>query len=292
MKKLYEHLNLLYLISLMPLIIFGLYKNGFNLLIKNSITIFGALKPLLLLFMCIGGTLFSTLIKEIIKRKKLSLKFIETVKKVIIEGILISCILPIRSNPLIVFIIVFMVYLVFKDNKLFNRVALSSIVLFLVNMVLNLNIYENAHERLGNLNLNGVDLFVGNGVGGIYSTSIILILVALFILLKSNIYKKDIVFSSILMYVLLVGGYMMIMGTYGKIFITLFSYNTIFIFTFIAPILESSSYTIKGQKVSGILIAIITFIFLLVDMPYIGALVGIIFVGIIKQILDRAFTIK
>ena len=43
-----EKMSYIYLLSLLPLILFGFYKNGISLFIKDYVNILGMLKPLLL----------------------------------------------------------------------------------------------------------------------------------------------------------------------------------------------------------------------------------------------------
>ena len=44
-----EKMSYIYLLSLLPLILFGFYKNGISLYIKDYVNILGMLKPLLLI---------------------------------------------------------------------------------------------------------------------------------------------------------------------------------------------------------------------------------------------------
>ena len=69
-EKLTSRLYLTYILTLIPFILFGLYKNGYELYKKDYINLLESLKPLILIFMSIVGTILGILIKTHRKTKK------------------------------------------------------------------------------------------------------------------------------------------------------------------------------------------------------------------------------
>ena len=128
------------------------------------------------------------------------------------------------------------------------------------------------------------------GVGGIASTCIFLIGVSLFILSFNKIYKRDIAISSIIAFISLTLIIAIATNNYSGIFKTLFSHSILFSLVFVSPITYCSSYTTKGQVLSGILISIITVV-LSYFIPYEAVFVAILLVSLIKNIIDRIFVI-
>lgn len=289
-KVLTRRLNLIYFVTLLPLILFGLYKNGIDLYIKNYVNFTQAFKPFILIFISVSGAFIGSIIKERKTNKKIDLTYITKCKRELIESALFACILPIKSSPIIVFLISFLTFYLIKRDKI-NKPAFMYIIISVINRLLSLNIFLNAYELSNTLNYNSLDLFFGLGAGGICSTNILIISMSLLILSFNELYKRDISYSALLTYFIIVSGYKMMSGAYTEIFTMLFSYNTIFAFVYIAPIISSSAYTNKGQVLSGILIALITFALSFIT-PYTSSLVAIFIISLISNILDRIYIIK
>lgn len=289
-KVLTRRLNLLYFLTITPLILFGMYKNGIALYAKNYSSLIESLKPFILVFMSMSGAFIGSFINERKKSKKIDFSYITKCKRQLLESILFACILPIKSSPVIVFFLSFLTYLFIKKDKI-NKPAFMYIIISIINRVLSLNIFLNAYQINNTLVYDNMDLFFGLGAGGICSTSILGISMALLILSFNELYKRDISYSALITYAIIVLTYKMYLGAYTEIFTMLFSYNTIFTFVFIAPLISSSAYTTKGQVLSGILIAIITFGLTFVT-PYSSSMIAIFVVSLMSNILDRIYIIK
>lgn len=290
MKRLLnKNLNLIVCMNLILLIIFGFYKNGIFLYQKGLISLFEMFKPLLLILICISGASLGSFINEWRRQKKLNLDYLERLKSIIIESVILSCTLPLSTSPLILFIIVLCFYTVFGTIKA-NKIALLFLVVTIINRLIGINNFENVYELSTELNYNALDLFLGMGVGGIASTSIILTIISLLMLSFNRLYKKNIAFSSIVTFVMFTLIIAIFKNTYAGLLTTIFTHNILFAFVFALPDMQSSCYTTKGQILSGIIIGILTTI-ISYFLPYEGVFIAILFVSLIKNILDRIFVV-
>lgn len=280
----------MYLLAMLPLLAFGIYKNGVEVFIKGYANFWQACKPLILIFASVSGAFVGGLIREWYKTKKIDISLFDKIKGDIIEALLVVAILPIDSNAIMVFVAMLLGGLLFGKIKL-NKMALLYIIIESTNVVLGLNNFKNAYEVHTVLNLNGVDLFFGAGVGGIFATNAFLVLLASLFLSYNKLYKKEMVFTSLGVFVLLGALPKMIGGNYADIFPYIFGYNVLFILVFIAPNLYSSSYTLKGQVVSGVIIGALTVMFSKFT-PYTAALLAVVITSALKGVLDRIFVIK
>ena len=289
-RSLNTRLYLMYLIALAPLIIFGLYKNGIELYNRGVVDFIGLLQPFVILLCGVFGALLGGVLREWKRDVKFGLEMLDKIKCDIVEAVLLTAILPISSNALIVLGVTFAFSLFLSKLKL-NRIALMYIVVEGINVLLGLNNFNNAYESSTVLNYNGFDLFFGSGSGGIFSTNVLLITLGVIFLSFNKLYKKEMVYSSLFTFLILGSIPKMISGQYTEIFPYIFGHNVLFILVFIAPNLYSSSYTIKGQITSGILIGIITFV-LSFWTPYTAAILAVSITSILKGVLDRIFVVK
>lgn len=280
----------MYGIALLPLILYGLYKNGIELYQKGLVDILNMLKPFIMLFISIAGSLLGGILREASKTKKFDFSILNKCKTDIIEAILVVSILPIKTSPIIIFLTTLIFSLVLNRIKI-NRIALMYIIIESINVLCGLNSFNNAYETNTILNYDGLDLFLGLGKGGIFSTSILFITTGLIFLSFNKLYKRELVYSSIGSFLTLSLIYYTIKSAYTEILPYIFGYNILFILVFIAPNLYSSSYTVKGQIVSGFLIGILTFI-LSFFTPYTSGILGVLIVSFLSNFIDRVFVIK
>lgn len=288
-KSLNTRLELMYLIALIPLFLFGFYKNGISLYYKDYINYLNMFKPIIMLLIAVSGAIIGCLIREKTK-EKITFKTLVRCKSDILEALLVTCILPIDTSPLVVLLVTFLSTLFLKKVK-FNRIALMYILIEGINVILGLNEFRNAYEMNTVLNYNGLDLFGGLGPGGIFSTNILLIVIALVFLSFNKLYKRELVYSSLGTFLLLGIVPFMIKEQYTNIFPYIFGYNILFVLVFIGPNVCSSSYTVKGQVLSGILTGILTYAISFLT-PYTAAIIAVLLVSLASGVLDRIFVIK
>ena len=287
-KKFNKGLYFLTFICLIPLLMFGLYKNGYILYKKDYINTARAIKPLVLALMSLAGAFLGTFIRE---RKVKDIKKILNKNKIIyLEAIIISFLMPINSSPIILFIVMFVMGKWFRTFEI-NRIAVFFILIEVINKMLGLSSFLNLYEEYGEAVYNGFDLFLGFSPGGICSTSTLLILISLLVLSTNRLYKKEIPLTSIIVYSVFTIVYYMVTKNYEVIFPRLFGYNTLFTFVFVAPNLYSSSYTDKGKSLMGLLIGVITFILSFI-FPYNNAILAVLITSLFKKQIDKPFLIK
>lgn len=289
-KKLNTRLHLMYLIALVPLIAFGLYKNGIELYQKSLLGPVNMLKPLILLFMAISGAIIGGIVRESRVSKKIDREILYKCSDDIIEAMLTASILPVATSPFILSIVIF-VFSAFLNKIKFNKICTQYLIIQVINIALGLDSFSNAYIDTRVLNYDGLDLFWGLGSGGVFSTSILFMIIALVFLSFNKLYKRDIVYSGILSFLVLGIVPNMIMGHFDSIFPLIFGYNILFAIIFIAPNVTTSCYTVKGQIASGILIGILTYI-LSFFTPYMAVIIAILISSILNKVIDRVFVIK
>lgn len=284
-----KKLNLVIITCLSLLVLFGFYKNGVFLYQKKLISFVEMFRPILIVCMSISGCVLGSFLHERKKNKAIKLEFLEKLKSNIIEAILIACVLPLSTSPLLLFLLILCFYFIF-DKTNFNHITLMIIITGIINVLLGINTFENVYESTFDLHYNSLDLFLGMGVGGISSTSIFIILISLFILTFNKIYKKNVAIASIMTFTILTLLIAIITNNYTHIFKTLFSHNILFSLVFISTDIKSSCYTDKGQKLFGIIISILTVVLSYI-IPDFAVFVAILFTSLIKNVLDRIFVI-
>jgi len=286
-----KRISYMYLLSLLPLLLFGFYKNGISLYIKNYVNIFGMLRPLL--FVIIGfiiGILVNIIYEKCIKKSKDKIIDIIFSSFHPIYGILIACIISINCNILLFSLVSFIVLFIskfIKNNKI-NYVALSSLIIFLIMNIFGKFTFLNIYEASNKFNLNAIDYMFGKGSGGIFTTHIILLIVSFIFLYNIKTYKKSISISSISTFVILVVSFCIIKNDIGNIMNILFTNGILFSFIYIATDSVSSSYTSKGKVIYGILVGLFTFLLYLVN-PVLSSLGGILIASILNGVIDLKF---
>lgn len=285
-----KRIILYYFIALVPLLLYGLYKNGIMLYQKDLINLMGLFKPLLISL--IG--LFIGYGVEIINAKLFKKDMKESIYTTFygLYGVLISFIIFPNINYLNFIIITFISLLALRllNNKIdfkCNIICLVSLLLIAVSYLTKSFDYKNAYEVLG-LNISTLkSLFFGQGIGGINSTSVILIgLGYLFLGIVSN-YKAHIPLCAITSYFILLLIYYVYKGSINDAIINLFTNNFLFIMVFIAPIYKYSPITLKGKMMFGILIGVLTFVLGLFIHPAISSLIVIFVLSIFVEKIDK-----
>lgn len=289
-ENLYKELYSAYFISLIPLVLFGFYKNGIQPYQKGRIDFLNMWKPLIIIVMGILGALIGGLLREHHGEKKVDQKAFEACLGNVLEAALVVAILPLKSSPIIVFIVTFFVSLFLNKLKV-NRIAVLYIAIEGFNVLFGLNNFFNAYEESVILHYDALDIFLGFGPGGIFATCTLFVFIALLFLSFNKLYKKEMSIAGILTFLVLGIVPKMIIGDYNSIFPYIFGYNTLFILVFVASNLYSSSYTVPGQILSGILIGILTFGLSFIT-PYTAAICAILIVSLLSGVLDRIFVIK
>lgn len=193
-----------YLLCLIPLILYGIYKNGILLYTRDLISFLSIFK---IIYLLIISLLIYILVDILIFKKKeiwtLDLLFL----------MIIPLFMPQNISLFVYGISLFISFLISNvlERKIkFNKMAFCKLFIILVLVVINNYTYLNPAENLNIYSLNYWDLLWGRNIGGIASTNIILGIIILILFSVLNNYKKIIAICSISAFIiisLLVSGF-------------------------------------------------------------------------------------
>ena len=254
------------MLSFLPLLCYGIYKNGFLLYQKNLIPFYNIFNGLYLILISLGIYFLGNLI---FKRKIIP-------DYDIIYFYLIAFLIKPFPNLIIYSIslgILFILFLILNKLK-FNKLAVMKLVLMSIFYFSNDYSYANVLEQNTAYAFSYFDLLMGRCIGGFATTSIILSLVTLAILIYQKNIKKEIAFSSLLTYFIFNSIYLGITRQFS--FLNFFNANIIFALLFVAPDAQSSPNKLKKKYLYGVSIGLMSVIFSILINNYAGTYIAII----------------
>lgn len=259
-------------ISIIPLLIFGFYKNG----IKSYDGIY-ILHPLILDLI---GFASGALVSIILEKKKPLTSFYP------FYGLL-SASLVFPNTSIIVFsLICFISLFIYKKiNK--NNVNIVCVIALIV--ILISNFYETSYLNLvinSNTNLDGLDYLLGKGSAGLNASCTLLSLASYLYLSTKAFYKREIPLYSFLTYSILMVIYLSFIGDINSLFVRLLSNGTIFSLVFVSTIGTTSSYTKRGRICYALILGILVFI-LSFSFPSLAVISAIFLVSIMHKYIDK-----
>lgn len=259
-------------ISIIPLLIFGFYKNG----IKSYDGIY-ILHPLIL---DLVGFASGTLVSIILEKKKPLTSFYP------FYGLL-SASLVFPNTSIIVFgLICFISLFIYKKiNK--NNVNIVCVIALIV--ILISNFYKTSYLNLvinSNTNLDGLDYLLGKGSAGLNASCTLLSLASYLYLSTKDFYKKEIPLYSFLIYSILMVIYLSFIGDINSLFVRLLSNGTIFSLVFVSTMGTTSSYTKRGRICYALILGILMFI-LSFSFPSLAVISAIFLVSIMHKYIDK-----
>ena len=259
-------------ISIIPLLIFGFYKNG----IKGYDGIY-ILHPLIL---DLVGFASGALVSIILEKKKPLTSFYP------FYGLL-SASLVFPNTSIIVFgLICFISLFIYKKiNK--NNVNIVCVIALIV--ILISNFYETSYLNLvinSNTNLDGLDYLLGKGSAGLNASCTLLSLVSYLYLSTKDFYKKEIPLYSFLIYSILMVIYLSFIGDINSLFVRLLSNGTIFSLVFVSTMGTTSSYTHRGRIAYALILGILMFA-LSFGFPSLSVISAIFLVSIMHKYIDK-----
>lgn len=264
-----------YFLSIVPLIFYGIYKNGFLIYKKGLINLFEIFVPLLYLII----PFVIKLLIDYKKGKKYQINF---------DTFFWTCLglfIPPKTNILIYLIIVLISIIL--DNylkKKFNTIVLSKLLIVLSLFLLGKYSYMNLLEQNQNYAFNFLDIFFGRATGGVFSTSIIYALVHLIVLSASGIYKKNIPIWSIITYVVLCLVRLLFIFDLELVFFNIA--GIILAISIYGTKLNYTPYTKKAMIMYSILLGILSFIFC-IFLPYEGCFIAIFLLSLFYKYFDK-----
>lgn len=259
-------------ISIIPLLIFGFYKNG----IKSYDGIY-ILHPLII---DLVGFASGTLVSIILEKKKPLTSFYP------FYGLL-SASLVFPNTSIIVFgLICFISLFIYKKiNK--NNVNIVCVIALIV--ILISNFYETSYLNLvinSNTNLDGLDYLLGKGSAGLNASCTLLSLASYLYLSTKAFYKREIPLYSFLTYSILMVIYLSFIGDINSLFVRLLSNGTIFSLVFVSTMGTTSSYTKRGRICYALILGILLFI-LSFSFPSLAVISAIFLVSIMHKYIDK-----
>lgn len=284
-----KKLILNYLIALVPLFIYGYYKNYLLVYNRKLISFNNLFRPLLIL---IGSILIFALVEIIftlIKKEKVTLeKFLSFS---LIYTLIIILLLPYNFNTFIYFIVLTMMLIIQKLISLkkipLNLVAVTTLLLLFSFKYIGNYSYANIYETTKNISYNLFNSFFGRTIGSYGTTNIFLILIGYLFLLTNPLFKKEIPITTIISFII-IG----LIFSLTKIFpfMNLVSYlvesNFIFGTIYILPLSFYSPYTMEGNIIFAIIAGILSFIFMYFISSVIGSIIAIICTSSLVGVID------
>ncbi len=277
------------LLSLIPLILAGFYKNGLKLYLNDLVNIFGLFKPLV--FTILGfiiGSLVNIIYMYLIKKDKD--KLLEMIFSSFhpLYGVIIASIISINTNIFLFLIITFIILFLTKFIKeaKFNIMAFTSLLIILIFNLTGTFTFLNIYESTTVLNLNTLDYLLGMGSGGVNTSFVLFLLISFIMLSKEDFYKKSIALFSILVFSVMMIIYCAYTNQIGIVLENIFANGILFSYIYVAPETLSSSYTKKGQIIFGFLVGFLTFLLFLIE-PSLAALGAILIVSLLHKVIDH-----
>lgn len=255
---------------LIPVVIFGWYKFGYLDYSKNLVSLVSSFKVWWLLLINIIITCF---IQFIVKDKYPYYYY---------EIVLLTLLLPIRI-PYFIDILVVLIYNILRkhlNNYHFNSVAIFKLIITLILMVMGKNNYLSLYQEQVASIYKTSDLVWGASIGSIGSTNLVVLILSYLLLCNVDIYKKDIPWYALIGYSLTLGIYGVINNSIIDLIKLTLNSTVIFSFIFISTINISSPIGKKLKRIYGLLVGIISFIFLQIN-PYDAAVIAVVISNLI-----------
>ncbi len=263
-----------YLLCLLPLIIYGIYKNGYLLYSRNLISFPEIFKIVYLLL--ISFCVYLIINKLIFKKSFWSLDLVFI--------LVIPLFMPSNINIVIYTLGLFISYLLASilGKKLkFNKMAFCKLFIILLLILFSNYTYLNSGEALNIYSLNLWDNLWGRNIGGIATSNIILGLIILIIFCLTNMYKKSVAISSLLTFFILT----LILNDFD---INIIAYSTPILGIILLNIdTISTPVTKKAMIIYGIMHGILTSILTTYLNLNEGVFISTLFLSFFALLLDK-----
>lgn len=271
-----NHENYFFL-AVIPLLIYGLYKNGYLLISNHYITTKMLIKVIIY-------PLISTLIAYL-----LGLIFKKNKKELLKFGIIAGLTAPYNFNMIAYFSIVIgvMFLLMYVPNRLkINEPALLITILIILNAIYNNSVIFNPMELTNQYKFSLFDLFFGRGVSFIYTSSIFWLLVSYLILNNIKTYKRNIFIYEFITYLICFFIYVICTKDFTSSAIIFLNGITFFSFIFLSPVNTSSPSINFEMKIYAIFTSLLSFILVFILKIFTGAVIAVLISSIIYRLYD------
>ncbi len=282
MNRVYNHINqdnkksiLKWLLAIIPLIVYGIYKNGILLYQKNLVNIYGVFRPLWFILI----PFIINYIIHIIKDKKYNIDYN------ILSWLLVDIFMPPHMSLTIYGIIIgIMSILASFMPKNINWAVLTKIIIVLILMVLNKYTYYNYLELETSYSFSILDLLWGRSIGGVCSTSTIYGVVCYLVLLTNIYYKKEITIISTIIYSACSIIYFLICRDIS--IVTTNIAGVLIAFITIGSLPHYTPYLPKARVMYASLLGLFTFI-INIWFPYEGVFITLFVLSVIANKFDK-----
>lgn len=281
MKKTVNRLVKENILLLLPLIFYGIYKNGYLIYQKELINFILIFKPIFLVL--INIVIKTGLDFLIYKKIKIDYNFVYV--------ILIGMIMPYNINIimyLLLFTIAYYLSLLLDKILKINKVCLIYIFIITIHFIFNDFSFFNPLEQNYAFSFEFLDYLFGRNIGSISTTSIFLSLLAFIYLINTYYYKKDIPFVINLVYLILAFIYFILTDNSAL----LLNSELIFASIFIAPLPEYSPYKKSSQIIYGILIGSISFLISITFNSILAIYISILIISTLYLLISRQKLLK
>lgn len=271
-NKFYESLLLL---ILLPIICFSLYKYGYLDYSKGLASLLASFKVLWLLLI----NIIITFISSNILKDNYPYKYYEI--------IILTLLLPIRILYVIDIIGVLIYNLIRKYlyNYHLNNIVISKLLITACLMILNKNNYLSLYQEQVSSLYTTSDLIWGASIGSIGSNNLVILILCYLLLCNVTVYKKDIPWYAIIGYTLTLGIYGLINNSLIDLMKLTLNSTVLFSIIFVSSINISSPVGRKLRRIYGLLVGILSFIFLMIN-PYDAGVIGIIIANLIINLIE------
>lgn len=278
-----------YIVSLMPLLLYGLYKNFIVVYNRGLIKINDIFSEIIIIL----STILIAVVSDYLYCKIKRTKFKEYITKSfsIVFAMLLFLSLPPMFNKTIYFgalIILLTIIKIIPYNILtINTISLIKIAIISTIFIKNDLNYANIYEQTKNISYTLYNSFFGKTIGGFGTTNIFLICVS-YIYLSTRIhYKKEIPLYSLTTYIITGIIYLLITkSNISNITNEIITTNILFALVYIATIPHYSTATKEGTIIYSILTGILAYIFMHKISIFEGAFLAIIVTSSLSKIID------
>jgi hypothetical protein len=273
------------------MIIFGFYKNGIHLYKNGYVSTLGMFKPLILILgSALIGAIVNLIYEKLIKKSKDDLKSCLFSSFHIEYGVVLACLMPYNINYYIYFSVLLVIFFASKFlNNRVNTMCVCFLLIYLISYLFNIDfIYANSYELDKTFSLEFMDYIVGKGTGGIASTHILFLIIALVVNHITNNNKTSISVTAIITTSLAYLSYSLIKDV--NFVELLFANNILFIMSYVITDSVTSCYTTNGKYAFGILSSLIAFGLMFLN-PVIAPFISILIISLLNNLIDRKINV-
>lgn len=284
-------INLLYIISLIPIILYGFYKNGIVVAQHGFFSYFLATQYIVIpIIIIVLSYVFESYYYLGIKKEKDSHSVVNSIVPYVNALCYLVC-GPTNYLWLTVpLIIVLDIILKFIDNKLsINQVALFKCILFGILTAMSLTNNANLYEAsLDTTVTSPVSLFIGSGIGEIGTTSTLCALIGYVILLFNSYYKKEIPIFCIIGYAI-VSVIMYFVGglSFNELLVNTFASGFIFASVFVVSLSTATPVIKSGRIIYALVVGALCAVMVNILNFNIGIYIVILIMGLLSPLLNK-----